>query len=129
MLKMGLPRMAVAAKMQQEGKDPSILDKSPDDLMPLEEGGGVGGAGGADGEKGPSSLFGGLLAKKSKGPVVRKKKLHWKALDASKVGQDSLWADKDDEIGIKIDDEAEFNQLFVERCMLLCFCSYDVFYF
>jgi hypothetical protein len=48
-------------------------------------------------------------------PKLRKKKLYWKALDASQVGRDSLWADKDDDITL---DEAEFNQLFVERYVL-----------
>ena len=113
MLKMGLQKEAIAAKMKQEGRDPSVLEKSPDELVSLEEES-ITGTG--DNKPAAPSIFAGIV--KKKGPIVRKKKLHWKALDASKVGQDSLWADKDDETGITIDDEAEFNQLFVERYLL-----------
>jgi hypothetical protein len=92
MLKVGLPKDAVKAKMTQEGANPAYLDKEPDELILVEE------------------VKAGATAsiKVEKGP--RKKKLHWKGLDASKVGRDSLWADKDD--GDIVVDEAEFNQLF-----------------
>lgn len=36
MLKVGLPATAVKAKMEQEGVDPSILDKDPSEMVPLE---------------------------------------------------------------------------------------------
>ena len=37
----------------------------------------------------------------------------WQALDASKVGQNSLWADEND-ADIMLDED-EFNKLFVDR--------------
>ena len=37
MLKVGLQKEAVKAKMKQEGVDPDILDKEPSSLIPLEE--------------------------------------------------------------------------------------------
>jgi hypothetical protein len=111
MLKVGLPREAIKAKMTQEGVNPAYLDKDPSEMVPLTEpkpGDPVKPAGGAGG-------FPGLPAgpAKPKAPKVRKKKLYWKAVDASKVGSDSLWA-KDDDEDITLD-EAEFQQLFVER--------------
>jgi len=50
-------------------------------------------------------------------PKPRKKKLYWKALDASKVGRDSLWAQQsgDDAADSILLDEDEFNKLFVDR--------------
>jgi hypothetical protein len=108
MLKVGLPKEAIKAKMQQEGVDPSYLDKDPSELVPLSES--------KPSESGKSTMgFAAAAlaaAVKSKVPKVRKKKLYWKAVDASKVGSDSLWA-KDDEEDITLD-EAEFKQLFVE---------------
>jgi Formin Homology 2 Domain/Subunit CCDC53 of WASH complex len=102
MLKVGLPREAVKAKMSQEGANPIYLDKDPDELIPLDD---KKKASVSAASKAPSPV-----AKKE--PKVRKKRLHWRALDASKVGRDSLWADND---GTDIFlDEAEFNQLFVE---------------
>ena len=98
MLKLGLPRDTIKAKMTQDGFNTSYIDLNPEDAVPLEE------------VRPSASAAKG--AEKIKGP--RKKKLHWKGLDASKVGQDSLWADKDDGMNIMLD-EAEFNQLFVER--------------
>ena len=35
MLKVGLPKEAVQAKMRQEGVDPDMLDKSPDEMISL----------------------------------------------------------------------------------------------
>lgn len=54
-------------------------------------------------------------------PKPRKKKLYWKALDASKVGRDSLWADQND--GDILLDEDEFNKLFVDRCSTVAISS------
>ena len=92
MVKMGLPKENVKLKMTQEGMNAAYLDKDPQELVPLSE---------TKGEPAKKES----VAKK---PAVRKKKLHWKALDASKVGSDSLWADKDDDITL---DEAEFNKV------------------
>ena len=99
MLKVGLPKEVVKTKMQSENVDPSYLDKNPDDLIPFND------------EKTAK-----VVEKTSplvKKPVVRKKKLYWKALDANKVGRDSLWAESDDKDEITLDVE-EFNQLFIE---------------
>jgi Subunit CCDC53 of WASH complex len=126
MMKVGLPKEAIKAKMQQEGVNPSYLDKDPTELVPLVESKTPGGgdAAAVTRPKGPNpalALIAGNAAALSSGgggkniPKLRKKKLYWKALDASQVGRDSLWADKDDDITL---DEAEFNQLFVERYVL-----------
>ncbi len=99
MLKVGLPKEVVKTKMQSENVDPTYLDKNPDDLIPLDD------------DKAAK-----VVEKTSplvKKPVVRKKKLYWKALDANKVGRDSLWAESDDKDEITLDVE-EFNQLFIE---------------
>ena len=119
MIKVGLPKEAIKAKMQQEGANPSFLDKDPEEQVYLTEPG-KGGAGGAtDSSKAglpkPPGVHGagaGGAHGANKAPKVRKKKLYWKALDASQVGKNSLWADKDDDILLDVD---EFNQLFVER--------------
>ena len=123
MLKVGLPSEAVKAKMIQEGVDPDYLDKDSNELIPVNE---------IKKEKSTSAASSGRIksqriksqriksvhtaltalgAGAKGGPKVRKKKLYWKALDDSKVGGDSLWAEKDDDIAL---DEAEFNLLFVE---------------
>jgi Subunit CCDC53 of WASH complex len=123
MMKVGLPKEAIKAKMQQEGVNPAFLDKDPTEQVPLVESKapGPGEAPVTARPKNPNAaalgaIAGGITALGSKGvPKLRKKKLYWKALDASQVGRDSLWADKDDDITL---DEAEFNQLFVERYVL-----------
>lgn len=123
MMKVGLPKEAIKAKMQQEGVNPSFLDKDPTEMVSMVESKTAGGEGPSTRPKNPnaaamSAIAGGISALGSKGvPKLRKKKLYWKALDASQVGRDSLWADKDDDITL---DEAEFNQLFVERYELNC---------
>eukprot|EP01038_Epipyxis_sp_PR26KG_P012149 gene12149-16266_t len=100
MLKVGLPKEAVKAKMKQEGVDPSYLDKDPTELIPVDLS-----------KKTPAGGPGLPLVK---GPPKRKtKKLYWKAIDASKLGENSLWADNNDD-NIELDEE-EFNNLFVER--------------
>ena len=125
MMKVGLPKEAIKAKMQQEGVNPTYLDKDPTELVPLVESKAPGGGDTAAATRpkpNPAlALIAGSAAALSSGgggkniPKLRKKKLYWKALDASQVGRDSLWADKDDDITL---DEAEFNQLFVERYAL-----------
>jgi hypothetical protein len=98
MLKISLPLDAVKAKVQQEGLNPSIMDKEPSELIPLQM---VIAKDSADGSKSSQQL------------KVRKKKLYWKALDASKLIQgNSLWADEND-VDLQFDEE-EFKQLFVE---------------
>jgi hypothetical protein len=115
MMKVGLPKEAIKAKMQQEGANPSYLDKDPSELVFLTEpkgsdGGQAASLAAAKSKTSASSGAAGGAGDRGK-PKLRKKKLYWKALDASQVGSNSLWADKDDDILL---DEAEFNQLFVE---------------
>jgi hypothetical protein len=102
MLKVGLPPDAVKMKMKSEGVDPSYLDKNPDDLVPI-----------SDSKKEGKVAASVAVAAK---PKPRKKKLHWKAVDVSKMTENSLWADEDDEMEILLDEE-EFNKLFVESAV------------
>ena len=41
MLKMGLPLLAAQNKAQQDGVDPSVLERGPNEQVPLEEAGGA----------------------------------------------------------------------------------------
>lgn len=105
MLKVGLPKDAVKNKVSAEGLDPSVMDKDPADLIPLNppsQGGGKGGP------------LAGLKKAAPAGPKIVKKKLHWKALDAEKV-KNSLWAEDDggDLEDLHMDEE-EFKRLFVQ---------------
>eukprot|EP01035_Chromulina_nebulosa_P021343 gene21343-27652_t len=100
MLKIGLPKETVKAKMTSEGVDSSFLDRDPDELIPEEE---------EKKEEVKKPVLKPLVKPK---PSVRKKKLHWKALDASRISSDSLWCDTDSNDIVL--DEAEFNKLFVE---------------
>jgi len=97
MLKMGLPKEAVKAKMKQEGADPDMLDKAPSEKISesvkLE----------------PKSV-----EKKKQIAKVRKKKLHWQPLDRSRLSTNSLWFDDDNEDDVALDED-EFRQLFEER--------------
>ena len=98
MLKVGTPLPAVKMKVQQESLDPSMLDKDPTEMVPLN----------------PKPAGNSPMRKKPTGPKVVKKKLHWKALDADKV-KNSLWADDDSEGEDDLHmDEEEFKRLFVQ---------------
>lgn len=104
MLKVGLPLVAAKAKMKEDGFDADLLERDLTALVPVDP---------------TSSLRAKAMAAAASGAPkaklqLRKKKLHWKAIDASRVGADSLWAEDDDEEG-QIDlDHEEFNMLFVE---------------
>ena len=119
MLKVGLPAEAVKAKMSQEGIDPDYLDRDSSEIVPTGDGKKEKSTSGrvksqrvkSQRIKSVHTALTALGAGAQGGPKVRKKKLYWKALDDSKVGGDSLWAEKDDDIAL---DEAEFNLLFVE---------------
>jgi hypothetical protein len=105
MMKVGLPLPLIKSKASAEGLDPSVLDKAPTDLIPLNPP-----------SKSATGAAAGPLAGLKKGPAVPKvvkKKLHWKALDAEKV-KNSLWADDDggDDADLHMDQE-EFERLFV----------------
>ena len=120
MLKVGLPKEAVKAKMTNEGLNPDYLDMNATDLMPQAQPSGPRGkANRVKSQRiksqriknGAITLT--VLGAGAKGaPKVRKKKLYWKALSAKQVGNDSMWNEADDDITL---DEAEFNMLFVER--------------
>jgi hypothetical protein len=114
MLKLGVPVEVIKAKMALEKANPDVLDKDPSELIPLEDG--KAGAAAAD-KSGKVNPLAGLM--KGRGAAAqqkqRKKKLYWKAIDASQVNENSLWADPNlDELNIDFDEE-EFNQLFVEQ--------------
>jgi hypothetical protein len=82
MLKMGVPKPAVMIKMKAEGLDPTILDEDPSTMVALESA--------SNGEKKGSPM------KKAspKKPTVRRKKIHWEALPASrfKNAVNTVWA-------------------------------------
>ena len=99
MLKVGLPRPQVEAKMKQENMDPAILDRNPTELVAENE----------------EIAVVTKVPEIKKKPVekVRKKKLHWKALE--KVEADSVWAtgeDDKDDFNLDMD---EFQVLFSEK--------------
>ena len=103
MLKVGLPLVAAKAKMKEDGYDPDLLDRELTDQVPVDVNSTL-----RKKEKARQ------LSPSSPKTKIRKKKLHWKAIDKSKVGADSLWADDDDDgDDIRLDDD-EFNMLFVE---------------
>ena len=97
MLKVGLAKEAVKAKMTQEGVDPSYIDKDPLEMIPKSV-----------------KKTGKAVEVQRKEPQLRKKRLHWRAIDPSKLGANSLWGDKDIDEDIQIDEE-EFQKFFVER--------------
>ena len=97
MLKIGTPKQAVVIKMKQDGVDPSFLDKAPTDQVPLGHG--------------PATVS--VAAPKPKAPAARKKKLHWKPIDTSKISKNSLWADDDEGDGNIELDQREFDKFFV----------------
>ena len=87
----------------------NVGEKS-DDLVPLDE------ARSADSKAAAPSVTITFKTPKKRGP--RKKKLHWDALDKSKLNRNSIWVqleddDEDDLDEIDIDAD-EFNSLFVE---------------
>jgi hypothetical protein len=105
MLKVGLPLPAAKQKMQDDGFDPSILDKKGSEMVALNPS--------LQAAPPPKPNFK-LPKKGSPESKVRKKKLHWKGLDSSKV-TGSLWAeDEEDDESFQLD-ETEFNMLFVQK--------------
>jgi hypothetical protein len=119
MLKVGLPKSMVKTKMEQEGLDPSFIDKDPEEKIPAEE-------------RDPGTPTPKLPSpKKSPSPIkklpqIRKKKLHWKAIE--NVSADSVWAtgnDEDDDM-FKLDKD-EFEELFTEKGYDLLLCILRIF--
>ena len=97
MLKIGLPVDTIKHKMEMEGIEPSYIEKNPTDLV--------------DADLDP--ILGSKLIKTKALPDFRKKRIHWKVIDASKI-KETLWGELGEEDDIFLD-EAEFNQLFVQR--------------
>ena len=122
MLKFQTPKDAIQAKMRSEGVNPSYLDKDPSALVSAKL---------FDDTRRSSPVPNAKEVKQTVNYLgciyrhvrihtnhssllqIRKKKLHWKALDPTKVSQDSLWADGDKDMDIQLDQD-EFNRLFVE---------------
>jgi hypothetical protein len=118
MLKVGLPKSMVKTKVEQEGLDPSYIDKDPEEKVP------VGDCDpGTPAPKIPSPRKSPSPIKKQ--PKIRKKKLHWKAIE--NVSADSVWAtgnDEDDDM-FKLDKD-EFEELFTEKGYNLFIYTYFI---
>ena len=108
MLKMGLPLLAAQNKAQQDGVDPSVLERGPNEQVPVDSA-----------SARPRSVIITFQTPAKKKALPRKKKLHWDALDKTKLNSNSLWAqldeedEEDDAVEIDIDAD-EFNSLFVQ---------------
>jgi len=105
MLKMGLPLGAVQNAIIRDGKDPAIMDLDPDKSLAANQLSKK--EGGKKKKKAPS---------KPKKPKVRRKKIYWTSIDASKIDKDSLWSLLQDAPSIhKLKyDAKEFESLFTE---------------
>ena len=102
MLKVGMPKPAVAQKMQKDGLDPKVLDMDPEQPVPPE----FGGNGSKDDKKKEDD---------PKKPKVRRKRLHWTGIDQARLTRgESIWTSNQatGATELEIDDE-EFDQLFV----------------
>ena len=79
MLKVRMPKQAVANKMVKDGLDPKVLDMDPEQPVPPE----LAGGGAKDDPKkdeGP------------KKPTVRRKRLHWTGIDQARLNRgESIW--------------------------------------
>ena len=75
--------------MASEGLDITVLDREPTEMMDLSV---------ASARKSPPKLV--IPVKKD--IKLRKKKMHWKGIDASKVAN-TLWAENDDNFEIQLD--------------------------
>jgi hypothetical protein len=97
MLKVGMQVLEVKARLREDGIDPEIIDMDGEQLVPLSEVRKYSGTG--------HSPAGGVAA------APRKKRQLFQGIDASKLGEDSLWAEGEEE---DIDfDAAELQRLFV----------------
>jgi hypothetical protein len=100
MLKVGMQVPEVKARLREDGIDPEIIDMGGEQLVPLTEVRKYSGTGHS-----PSTAAGGVAA------TARKKRQLFQGIDASKLGEDSLWAEGEEE---DIDfDAAELQRLFV----------------
>lgn len=98
MMKVGLPRPVVEHKMLSEGCNPAVLDAPPDQVL-------------------PARMVSLPKRNKKKGPTVVRKKLHWVPI-RGKVA-DTVWAGPPADLVAAqpqlIDDEKEFNRLFLQK--------------
>ena len=85
MMKMGLPSGAVKNAISRDGKDPSILDLDPEKSLDFQLAQKKCGRGAI----GTSTVRLGVKKKKKK---VRRKKIYWTPIDASKLHDESLWS-------------------------------------
>ena len=102
MLRVGLPPPAVMQKCVKDGVDPTMMERDPTTLWPVEV------AAVAATPAKPTQAV-------SNKPKERKKRLHWSGLGAEKVSEGSIWADADDDDDDLEIDEDEFRALFVEQ--------------
>ena len=102
MLKVGLPLSMVKEKMEAEGFDSYVLDLSPDHLVSLKDV--------KKYDPNSKNSVKNVVAPAGQG---KKKRLFIQGLDASKLGDDSLWANDDHEEDIDVD-KAELERLFLE---------------
>lgn len=106
MLKIGVPKTVVIMKMTSEKINTQYFVDNPNEFIPLE----LLSVFGTDAANANSQTSGQLPRRKS----IRKKKLHLRGVDASKLDKDSLWADKSENNDIVLDEE-EFNSLFTQE--------------
>lgn len=109
MMKMGLPLGAVKNAVSRDGKDPSMLDLDPDKSIAFQL------AHKASGRSGGSTAGVRLVAKKKK-KKVRRKKIYWTPIDASKLHEESLWSLVKGSVTMETlkFDVTEFETLFTE---------------
>ena len=106
MMKMGLPPGAVKNAVSRDGKDPSVLDLDPEMSIAFQlaqkKDGRVGG--------------GARVAVKKRKKKVRRKKIYWTPIDASKLHEESLWSLVKGSVTMETlkFDVTEFESLFTE---------------
>ena len=109
MMKMGLPPGAVKNAVSRDGKDPSILDLDPEMSVAFQlaqkKNGRVRGG-----------IAGGARATVKKRRKVRRKKIYWTPIDASKLHEESLWSIVKGSVTMETlkFDVTEFESLFTE---------------
>ena len=98
MLKMHVPKGAVAAKMTAEGLDPAVLDMDPELPAP-------------NNRKQKSKAAAEVKDK------FRRKRLHWRSIHQSRLKADTIWSTlQEDEASSKVViDDGEFEDLFIEK--------------
>jgi len=104
MLRMHVPKQAVANKMTQEGLDPAVLDMDPNEPAPRDK----------NSKDGKSSSRG---KKEPPEKKYRRKRLHWNTIDKKRLQKgNNIWSTLTEEgtESVVIDD-TEFDSLFVDK--------------